>query len=93
MNEDFKNLYDMYEFPQDWEPAFANMHIISHSPREFFLTFGIARPPSPKIFPLMQVVMTRDHVMELMLNLQSQLKKFDEEHGQDRGKFIPPDRF
>jgi hypothetical protein len=93
MPEEIKNLYDAYEFPQNFEPKFSNTHIISHSPREFFLTFGVGHPPRQKLTPVVQIALTKEHLMELILNLQSQVKKFNEEQGGDKSKPTPPSRF
>jgi hypothetical protein len=84
MTEDIKNIYDTYEFPQDFKPQFSNVHAVSHSAREFFLTFGVMHPPRIKPSSVSQIIMTKEHVVELILNLQTQLKKFNEETGGDK---------
>jgi hypothetical protein len=93
MPEEIKNPYDAYEFPQNFEPKFSNVHAISHTPREFFITFGVGSPPRQKLTPIAQIVLTKEHLMELILNLQSQLKQFNEGQGGDQGKSTPPSRF
>lgn len=79
MTTEQKNVYDMWEFPEGFESKFANAHIISHTPREVFITFGVVSPPRRKMMPVAGIVLTTEHVMELILNLQSQLKKLQEE--------------
>lgn len=79
MNEQ-KNIFDVWEFPEGLEPRFTNAHIVSHTPREFFITFGVASPPRKKMTAVAGLILTREHVMELVLNLQSQLKKLQEEN-------------
>ena len=84
MAEEIKNIYDTYEFPQDFKSQFSNVHAVSHSAREFFITFGVINPPRIKSYPVSQIIMTKEHVVELILNLQTQLKKFNEEAGGDK---------
>ena len=93
MAEEMKNLYDAWEFPQNLEPKFSNAHIISRGPREFFITFGVAHPPRQKLSPIVQIVLTKEHLMELTLNLQSQLKQSNEEQGGGKDKPTSPGRF
>lgn len=81
MPEEARSPFEAWEFPPNFGPIFTNAHIMAHNRREFFLTFGVAHPPHPKLRPVVQVVMTKEHVMELILNLQMQLKKFNEEQG------------
>ncbi|MDD5729829.1 MAG: hypothetical protein PHN57_01680 [Candidatus Omnitrophica bacterium] len=86
MSEGIRNIYDNYDFSQGFEPKFSNLHVISHSPREFFITFGSLHPPRQKPVALTQIILTKEHLMELILNLQTQLKQFNEEQGQDKGR-------
>ena len=92
MAEETKNLYDAWEFPQSLEPKFSNVHIISHTPREYFITFGVGHPPQQKLAPIVQLVLTKEHLMELILNLQSQLKQSNEGQGGGKDKPAPPGR-
>jgi hypothetical protein len=78
MSANAYNLYDTVEYPAGFESKFSNTHLITHTNREFFLTFGIAHPPKQKITPVAQLILTRDHAVELVLNLQAQIKQFDE---------------
>jgi len=91
MSEEIKNMYDAYEFPQGFEPKFSNMHVISHSHREFFITFGVGNPPRKKLLPVAQVILTKEHLVELILNLQTQLKKFEVDR-KGGGQSDPPSR-
>ncbi len=93
MPEEIKNPYDDWEFPLNFEPRFSNIHIIGHTSREFFITFGIANPPRKKFMAITQLVLTKEHLVELILNLQSQLTKFNEDQGGDKDKSISPRRF
>jgi hypothetical protein len=86
MDEEIRNPYEAWEFPQDFQPRFSNVHIISHSPREFFLTFGVGHPPYPKIAPIVQIALTKEHLMELILNLQAQLRQVSGDQGKDKGR-------
>ena len=76
-----KYQYDNYTFSSDFAPQFANTHVVSHNDHEFFLTFGCLHPPRNEVKPLAQIIINRDHAMELMFNLQNQLRKFDEKKG------------
>jgi hypothetical protein len=78
MADDLVNPYQAWDFPQVFEPKFTNAHIISHTPREFCLSFGVSHPPSAKVTPVVQLVLTREHMMELVLSMQFQLKQFNE---------------
>lgn len=93
MPEEMKNIYDTFEFPQDFEPKFSNTHVISHSPREFFITFGVLYPPRLKSSAIVQLVVTKEHIMELILNLQTQLKQFNDKQGGNKGNPNNPSRF
>ncbi|MCG8430258.1 MAG: DUF3467 domain-containing protein [Candidatus Omnitrophica bacterium] len=85
MSQQAKNPYEFWEFPAGFESKFTNAHIISHTAREFFITFGVGCPPKRKMTPVAQIVLTREHALELVLNLQSQLKKFQREKGDGTG--------
>jgi hypothetical protein len=78
MPDEIRNPYEAWDFPPVFEPKFTNAHIISHTPREFFISLGVTHPPSNKVAPVVQLVLTKEHLMELVLNLQSQLKQFNE---------------
>ncbi len=87
MSEPLRDIYQDYVFPEDFEPRFCNAHIISHSPREIFITFGCIHPPLKKIKAVSQIIITREHLLELIMNLQSQLKKFDEDRNKEGTSF------
>lgn len=78
MPEQPTNPYGFWDFPPVFEPKFTNAHIVSRTPREFILSFGVAHPPSERIAPVVQLVMTKEHLLELVLNLQTQLKNSGE---------------
>lgn len=83
MNEPTKNIYDRYDF-SECSVQYANCHVISHSPREFFLTFGMHNPPNEKIHAVAQVILTEQHLVELILSLQSQLKQLKQRQGESQ---------
>ena len=85
MPDELKNPYEAWDFPPIFEPKFTNAHIISHTPREFCISFGVTHPPSLKVTPVVQVLLTKEHLMELILNMQSQLKQFNDATGGERG--------
>ena len=84
MADELRNPYEAWDFPPIFEPKFTNAHIISHTPREFCISFGVTHPPSDKVTPVVQLVLTKEHLMELILNMQSQLKQLNE-GGSERG--------
>ena len=90
MPDDLRNPYETWDFPPIFEPKFTNTHIISHTLREFCISFGVSHPPTQKVTPVVQLLLTKEHLMELILNLQSQLKQFNENTGGDKGKPTPP---
>jgi hypothetical protein len=79
MTDHGKYQFDNYAFPPDFRPLFTNTHVMSSNEREFFITFGCIHPPNKDVKSVAQLVLSRDHVMELIFNLQNQLRKFDEQ--------------
>jgi len=78
MPEQPANPYGFWDFPSVFEPKFTNAHIVTRTSREFILSFGVAHPPNERITPVVQLVMTKEHLLELVLNLQAQLKNSGE---------------
>ena len=76
-----------YEVPEDKkQPQFVVGHWLIHTPREFHLDFAYLDPSKNKLVVAARLVMTREHLIELIFNLQKQLAKFDK-----KKKPKPPD--
>jgi len=82
-----------FEVPEDKRvPVYINMHSVIHNYREFFVDLATAIPYEPTNKELRGRVMFRFsiskvHLQELILNLQSQLKDFDKPQSPPQ---IPP---
>ena len=81
------DLYEQFEFPQDFKPDFCNSVIISHTDKEFYITFGIGYPSSKKVKVINQIIVTPTHLQEIILTMQNQLKQQKENKG---GGSTPP---
>lgn len=71
-----QNLYEVYEDSPALVPAYSTVHIITHTPREFYITFGQHFPPQNKAKVVAKLILTEAHLQELYLNIGLQLKKF-----------------
>ena len=83
--EQAKKMWD-HEVPEEWQDfRYAMGHSISHSNREILVQLFNARPLAKSIV-VARLILHPDHAQELILNLQTQLKKLKETRG------FPPDR-
>jgi hypothetical protein len=70
------------ELPEELAEGFyVNLALIAHSPSEFVMDFIRILPGIPKAKVKSRVVMTPDHAYRLMLALQENIQKFEENHG------------
>ena len=70
------------ELPEEMaEGSYVNLALIAHSPSEFVIDFIRILPGIPKAKVKSRVVMTPDHAYRLMLALQENISKFEENHG------------
>jgi hypothetical protein len=67
------------ELPEELaEGYYVNLALIAHSPSEFVMDFIRILPGIPKAKVKSRVVMTPDHAYRLMLALQDNIQKFEE---------------
>ncbi|GEM_PF-5789669 len=87
MPESKPNLFQPWEFPPEAEPKFVNAHVINWNGRELYLAFGLGRPhkllagDEKHIKAVSQVILTKEHLQELVLNLQKQLVDWGKQGG------------
>ena len=74
------NAYDFYEGIDAIKPEYSNAHLVSHSNRDIFITFGNSFPPDQRIKTVSRLFLNPVTAHELVLNLQSQLQKFKDEN-------------
>lgn len=74
---------------KEWEGVYSNFVIITHSPSEFVLDFARMLPGAQKAKVFTRVVMTPQHAKALMATLETNLKRFEAEHGEI--KMVPGD--
>lgn len=70
------NPYANFEYTDEVKTAYSNNHCISHTNKEFILTFGCHHPPHNKVQVVAQVIMTERHLLELEMNIKKQLAKY-----------------
>jgi hypothetical protein len=67
---------------KEWEGVYSNFVIITHSNSEFVLDFARMLPGAQKAKVFSRILMTPQHAKALLGTLESNLKKFEAEHGQ-----------
>ena len=71
------------ELPADQaEGTYANLVMITHSPAEFIIDFSRLLPGIPKAKVYSRIIMTPQHAKSLMLTLQDNIEKFENQHGE-----------
>lgn len=61
--------------------SYANIAIISHSPKEFVLDFASMLPGMAKPRVTNRVVITPEHAKSLLVSLQENVKKYESQFG------------
>lgn len=61
--------------------TYANLAIISHSTSEFILDFIRVMPGVPKAEVKSRIILTPEHAKRLMLALQDNIRKFEQNNG------------
>jgi len=73
------------DLPQDIADGnYANLALIAHSPSEFILDFARMLPGLPKAKVCARMVMTPQNAKALMRTLQTNIQRFEENHGEIR---------
>jgi len=79
--------------PDQAEGIYSNLAIITHSAAEFVIDFTRILPGVPKTKVYSRIIMTPQHAKSLLLALQDNIKKFEDQNGEiklaggaDRGK-------
>jgi len=67
---------------KEWEGVYANFVIITHSTSEFVLDFARMLPGAQKAKVFSRIVMTPQNAKALMATLETNLKRFEADHGE-----------
>lgn len=71
--------------------TYSNLAMITHSPSEFVLDFIAVMPGVPKARVVKRLILTPDHAKRLMVALQENVRKFEDQFGKinanDRPEF------
>ena len=74
--------------------TYSNLAIIAHSSSEFIIDFIRIVPGTPKAKVKSRIILTPDNAKRLLLALQDNINKFDEQNRQGKtatfNHFIPP---
>lgn len=62
--------------------VYSNLAIITHSTSEFVLDFVRVMPGVPKASVKSRIILTPEHAKRLLLALQDNVKKFEQQNGQ-----------
>ena len=62
--------------------TYSNLAIITHSSSEFVVDFVRVMPGIPKAAVKSRVILTPEHAKRLLLALQDNVKKYEQQHGQ-----------
>ena len=66
---------------KEWEGVYSNFVIISHSNSEFILDFARMLPGAKKAKVFSRIVMTPPNARALLSTLETNIQKFEAEHG------------
>ena len=61
--------------------TYSNLAIITHSTSEFVVDFVRVMPGIPKAAVKSRIILTPEHAKRLLLALQDNVKKFEQQHG------------
>jgi hypothetical protein len=61
--------------------TYSNLAIITHSTSEFVIDFVRVMPGVPKAGVKSRIILTPEHAKRLLLALQDNIKKFEQQHG------------
>ncbi len=64
------------------EGIYSNLALITHSPAEFVFDFTRVLPGKPKAKVYARIIKTPQHAKSLMLALQDNIKKYEEQYGE-----------
>jgi len=67
---------------KEWEGIYSNFVIITHSSSEFVLDFARMLPGAPKAKVFSRILMTPQHAKALLSTLETNIKRFETEHGE-----------
>jgi len=67
--------------PEVAEGKYANLAIVTHSIDEFIIDFASYLPGMPKGNVLSRIIMTPDHAKQLLLALQDNVGKYEQNFG------------
>lgn len=74
---------------KEWEGVYSNFVIITHSASEFVLDFARMLPGAPKAKVFSRILMTPQNAKALLATLETNIKRFESEHGEI--KVLPGD--
>ncbi len=67
--------------PEIAKGTYANLALIVHSPSEFIVDFAAMLPGLPKANVVSRVIMAPEHAKRLMLALQDNIRKYEQQFG------------
>jgi len=78
--------------PEIADGIYSNLAIISHSSSEFVIDFVRMMPGAPKANVKSRIIFTPEHAKRLMLALQDNVAKFEQQYGKItiKGQTMPP---
>lgn len=78
------NFYDFYDFKEGSNAEYSDSHFVNHSLREIVIVFGRMNPPHQKAKVVSQLILSPLHALELVHNIQSQLKALEEDNKKEK---------
>ncbi len=66
---------------KEWEGIYSNFAVITHSSSEFIIDFARVLPGANKAKVFSRIVMTPQHARALLLTLENNIKKFENDFG------------
>jgi hypothetical protein len=75
--------------PEQAEGIYSNLAIITHSSAEFVIDFTRILPGVPKTKVYSRIIMTPQHAKSLMMALQDNIKKYEDQNGDIKVQGFP----
>lgn len=79
------NNNNQFQLNLDQEVAkgvYSNLALIAHGPTEFIMDYAAMLPGMPKANVVSRVIMAPEHAKRLMLALQENIMKYEQQYGQ-----------
>lgn len=79
---DNKNQLQIQLRPEIADGKYTNLAMIGHTPNDFLIDFIFAAPGMPQAPVVSRVIMTPENAKKLMLALNDNIKKFENQFGE-----------